>query len=125
MQSQKNKNVEFKCNKFVFEVNTKQLNYLHPFLPPTSLLYTSFLIISVWILLLLQSAGPAKEEKKKKGKKDKKPQTEIKMRGHIPDKLKISSDKGAKEQSDGMVVSGKYLLLELHSPKIPPVVEDE
>lgn len=55
---------------------------------------------------ILASAGPAKEEKKKKGKKDKKPQTEIKMRGHIPDKLKISSDKGAKEQSDGMVVSG-------------------
>lgn len=78
----------------------------------------SFLINSVWILLLLQSAGPAKEEKKKKSKKDKKPQTEIKMRGHIPDKLKISSDKGTKEHSDGMVVSGKYLLLELHSPKM-------
>ncbi|CAI9730241.1 Hypothetical predicted protein [Octopus vulgaris] len=41
---------------------------------------------------LLASSGPAKESKKKKKQKDSAPKTQQKLRGHIPEKLKMSTE---------------------------------
>eukprot|EP00106_Octopus_bimaculoides_P020519 XP_014787961.1 PREDICTED: nuclear export mediator factor NEMF-like [Octopus bimaculoides] len=41
---------------------------------------------------LLASSGPAKESKKKKKQKDSTPKTQQKLRGHIPEKLKMSTE---------------------------------